>query len=291
MKFVLIPILILLAGCSAKTDIQNDASMNIADSGSDDLALKSKDLSDLTDDATKQQADIGMDTKGCGDAEVVKFKTSDNVELVADYHPPKEEGKGAVVLVHMIPPSNDRSTYPPRVRNAFSNQGLAVLNLDRRGAGDSSGIAKDAYQGPKGVLDVEAAVEFLLSKDRKCRIDANKLMLVGASNGTTSIMDYSVGRSTETLPLPKTLVWLSPGTYTETQHKIEEHKTLLSQMPLLIIHPENETWIEPYIDFSEHWRILKLQDGKHGTQNFDDGALEAQQLPALADWANTHLGD
>ncbi len=292
MKYFLIVSLIFLTNCESETEAEKDASSDMAadvttkDVGTDKDLGVSKDTAQSKDTSTKDTAD-----PGCGEEEVVRFKTSDDVELVADYHPPESAGKGAIVLFHMIPPNFDRSSYPSRVRNAFADAGYAVINVDRRGAGESAGVAQDAYTGPKGKLDVEAAIEYILSDDRKCAVDSAKIMIVGASNGTTSVLDYTAGRSTTTLPNPKAIAWLSPGPYTESQYKIDENKTLLEALPVLIIHPASETWANAYESYSANWKVVTLENGVHGTGNFDDGALEALQLPALLDWAAANIGD
>lgn len=299
MKYFLVLTLIFLSNCKTENAVEGDKSADILattdvktkDARSDVPKDNKKDLASVKDTAKDVIAEKDTNTKDCGDEQVVRFKTSDDVELVADYHPPQNAGKGAVILFHMIPPNFNRTSYPSRVRNAFSKEGYTVLNVDRRGAGQSGGVAKDAYAGPKGRLDVEAAVEYLLSDERKCGIDRDKLMLVGASNGTTSVMDYTTGRSNMTLPDPKAIAWLSPGGYTESQNKIEENKALLEALPVLIIHPKSEPWAVTYESFSEKWTVLTLENGLHGTGNFDDGALEALQLPALIKWAQSNIGD
>ena len=163
---------------------------------------------------------------------VVSFQTVDDVTLVADYLPATQQGAGVVVLLHMIPPGNDRSGYPQRVLDAFAELGLNVLNVDRRGAGDSGGVAQDAYEGPLGRFDVEAAVAFALDESGACPGDPTRVMLVGASNGTTSVMDYVVGHDSR-LPDAAAIAWLSPGTYTENQNAIADHRDVLDALPIL----------------------------------------------------------
>lgn len=215
---------------------------------------------------------------------VVSLETTDGVTLAADYRPGAAPDAPAIVLLHMIPPSWDRTSYPPRVRQALAATGAAVLNVDRRGAGASTGEPRDAYEGAGGRLDVEAAVRFLLA-DEACPVDAARLMVVGASNGTTSALDYAVGHDAS-LPTPARVAWLSPGTYTENQTTIEAHREALDALPLLIVRPDDEPWSERFDDATPAaWSIVTVPDGAHGTQNFDDGAREAVQLPALVDWA------
>ncbi|GEM_PF-2505436 len=302
MKYFLIFTLLFLTNC--KTD--SEAKSNEDASSDPDLSVKDgsnqKDLS-KKDQSSKTDMKIGKDggekdlpstdggNQDCGKVDVVQFSTTDGVKLTADYHPPAATAKGAVILFHMIPPSNNRKGYPLRVREAFSKAGYAVLNVDRRGAGESEGTAKDAYSGPKGRFDVEAAVKFVLSTDRKCASNPQKIMLVGASNGTTSVMDYTTGRDDKSLPDPKAVAWLSPGSYTEGQNKIADHKAQLQALSLLIVHPSGEPYANAFKNFSENWKIITLDKGRHGTNNFDGGKLEDLILPALINWADKTIGD
>ena len=224
---------------------------------------------------------------GCSETGVVTFDTTDDVTITADFHPASSADRGAVVLLHMIPPNWDRSSYPLRVRTALQDLDLNVLNIDRRGAGDSTGTARDAYEGAATSLDVEAAVAFLLDEARSCAVDGAKLMLVGASNGTTSVYDYTAARVNMELPAPAAMVWLSPGTYTVAQNALADHP--LSELPLLIVHPDNEPWSTQLAAVPEAWKVVEIASGQHGTQNFDDGALEAIQLPEILSWAERHI--
>lgn len=223
------------------------------------------------------------------EAQVVRFTTSDGVELVADFTPAKNQNRGAVLLFHMIPPSNDRTSYPLRVREALADLDLNVLNVDRRGAGESGGIAKDAYTGETASLDVEAAVSYMLSDEAPCQIDPENILLVGASNGTTSVFDYVSSRQDSSLPGPKAVIWLSPGSYTESQNKIR--RSDITSCPVLIVHPDNEPWATQYNGEHEAWRIVEIEDGRHGTGNFDDGEREVVQLGEMVSWADKHVTD
>ena len=226
---------------------------------------------------------------GCDAAPaVVELQTSDGVKLVADYIPAKSSDRGVVILLHMIPPNFDRSSYPDRVKEAINALDLNVLNVDRRGAGDSEGDAVDAYTGLTARLDVEAAVSFMLAREGACAIDPGKITLIGASNGTTAVLDYTVNRSDADLPDPNALVWLSPGSYTENQNKLSENKAKLDPIPLLIIHPDSEPWATQLTDVAQTCKIVEIDGGAHGTANFDDGAKEAIQLPEIISWLETH---
>ncbi|MCO4773961.1 MAG: hypothetical protein KDA24_28265 [Deltaproteobacteria bacterium] len=223
-------------------------------------------------------------TLPCGaDEAVVEIATTDGVTLTADYRPAASEERGAVVLFHMIPPGNDRSGFPVEVRDAIAARDLTVLNVDRRGAGGSDGIAEEAYEGDGGRLDMEAAVRFLASAQLPCRVDTRSIALLGASNGTTSVLDYTVGRDA-TLPQPATLIWMSPGGYTESQNRIPDHRGLLDVIPVLWMYPDSEDYALSYIDdAAPSWRFVELGSA-HGTRMFDGGELQTQATTEITEY-------
>ena len=265
-----------LTACQAEEPEETSENNTSASNGSSNTTL-----------ANNQTTPASALEECSAEAGVVRFTTSDGVELVADFTPAMHQGRGAVLLFHMIPPSNDRSSYPPRVREALAALDLNVLNVDRRGAGDSGGNAQDAYTGETASLDVEAAVSFMLSDEAPCRIDAEEILLVGASNGTTSVFDYVSSRQNSALPGPEAVIWLSPGSYTEAQNKIR--RSDIESCPVLIVHPDNEPWATQYNGENEAWRIIEIENGRHGTGNFDNGDREAVQLGEMVDWATKHV--
>jgi pimeloyl-ACP methyl ester carboxylesterase len=278
----------LAAGCSSTTDVPDNtpgADATIGDTTTD--AETDTASADATmDDATME--DTSMDdtaTEDGGEAcdtttRVVTFETEDGVMLTADLQL-GDDARGAVVLAHMIPPSWDRTSYPQGIRDHIADLGYVVLNIDRRGAGDSSGAAVDAYEGPGGRLDIEAAVRFLSDLPTSCGADMNRLALVGASNGTTSTMDYAVGHADD-LPDVSRIIWLSPGAYTENQNSVDDNLDTLSTIPLLFVHPDSEPWSTGFAENTpEAWAIVELANGQHGTRNFESPDLEAQTLSAM----------
>ncbi len=223
-------------------------------------------------------------TLPCGSEEaVVELTTSDGLRLAADYRPAASENRGAVVLLHMIPPSNDRTTWPVEVRDAIGAADLTVLNVDRRGAGGSEGIAQEAYEGVGGQLDVEAAMRFLVNSELPCGVDRTRIALVGASNGSTSVLDYTVAHD-PSLPDPAALTWLSPGSYTENQHRIPEQRAVLDALPILWMYPSSEPYSLGFIDnAAPAWRFTELGE-VHGTRMFDGGELQEQATTELTEW-------
>ncbi|MEL6185086.1 MAG: alpha/beta hydrolase [Myxococcota bacterium] len=197
-------------------------------------------------------------------ARVVKLATEDGISLEAELHVPKA-GSPVVVLFHMIPPSNDRKNYPPAFMEALLTRGWAVLNVDRRGAGRSGGVAREAYRGPKGALDVAAAVDFL--GDHPCKFDLGRLTLVGASNGTTSILDYAQTHGAR--PPPSGLVFLTGGKYTEAQFSLQTERK--STPRVLFAWGQREAparkWAEAHKEGAPSgWAFQSYPSGAHGTR-------------------------
>ncbi|MFT4621389.1 MAG: alpha/beta superfamily hydrolase [Myxococcota bacterium] len=223
---------------------------------------------------------------GCtADVSKVTFATEDGETLAADHHVAATPGSGAVILFHMIPPSNDRSGYPKRVRDALADLGVSVLNVDRRGAGRSTGDPAAAYTGEGGRLDMEAAVRYLLDPDAGCSVDPSRLLLVGASNGSTSVHDYTAAHAGD-LPDPRALVWMSPGTYTEAQVAVSGSAT--EQTPLLWLYPTNEPYSDAFVGQAADWEFTQ-RGAVHGTQMFDGSALEDDTVADVAAWTERWL--
>ncbi len=230
--------------------------------------------------------DAPLPCEGDTDERAVVFETVDEVLLEADYQPALTQGRGAVVLVHMIPPGNDRTGYPRHVRDEFNDLDLTVLNLDRRGAGESAGEAVDAYEGRGGLWDLEAAVDFLVGEfTADCPVDPERILLVGASNGTTSVLDYAVEHE-NTLPDVAGLIFMSPGGYTQNQNTIEGNE----DVPIQWLYPTNEPFSADFVDDSENWEFIE-RGTAHGTRMFDGGDLESDTVGDMVDFMTALLMD
>lgn len=191
---------------------------------------------------------------------VVTLSTRDGETLEADYVP-AEGPAPAVVLLHMVPPANDRTNWPPSFLAHLADAGYAVLAVDRRGAGGSTGDPVDAYEGPAGKYDVEACA---------LRLDADgygPIAVFGASNGTTSMIDYAVWAGAEGLPEPAALGFLTGGTYTENQ-------TAMTQVPpvpaVFTTSTAEAAWTDAQRALDPgSWVFHEYPDGAHGTLMFD----------------------
>ena len=198
--------------------------------------------------------------------EVVSLETSDGLTLQADYCPAGVDAAPVVLLLHMIPPHHDRSNYPPELLAALQEAGFSVLNLDRRGAGKSEGVAKDAYTGPKGALDVAAARAFL--REKELTADHARWACVGASNGTTSCLDYTRwAAAEEPASTPRALVFLTGGAYTETNGALAG--SVAAKLPILFtFNAAEKAWSESHRGGGAGWTHRSYAPGGHGTKAF-----------------------
>jgi len=167
----------------------------------------------------------------------------------------------------MIPPSNDKSNYPLEFIGALVDAGYSVLNVNRRGAGNSDGTPEDAYEGPSGVLDAIAAHGFMM--DAGCGAPADAISFIGASNGTTTAIDFTVSADPD--QRPPSLVLLSPGGYTENQNAIADHVDVLAPLPIFIGYPNDEaSWPEANaVHDTGSWERTEYEGGRHGSGLFE----------------------
>src|SRR5690606_18492400 len=161
-----------------------------SESGDNDVDMA--DAADVEDMQLDEEMDADMrpDVDDlCNASYVVGLPTDDGLTLEADLHTAGVGGP-AVVLLHMAPPTNDRTNWPDDLIAQLVASGVTVLNVDRRGTAASGGLAEEAANGPNGVLDAKAAFDFLAYSE--CLIDIDRIVWVGASNGTTTVLDFAV---------------------------------------------------------------------------------------------------
>lgn len=198
----------------------------------------------------------------------ITVETRDGVVLVADYYPAEAEGAPALLLLHMNPSGGfQRSDWPAELISPFVEAGWAVLNLDRRGSGDSEGVAREAHTGENGRYDVEAAM---------LRLEADgygSVFILGASNGTTSMIDYAALAAEEDgLPAPVAMGFLTGGAYTETNTAF----SAVPAYPSIFVYADDEAqWSNQYNnDQPELWSFHEIPAAGHGTQMFLGDASE-----------------
>ena len=269
----------LAAACSSNPDASpaGDATSAPVDASTASTAPAGDDSSADVGSAAEE---AGSDPNACtGTSTVVTFTTADGVTLEADFVPSGQVGGKAAVLLHMIPPSNDRSNYPASFIDALAGAGYTVLNVDRRGAGNSGGEPQAAYEGPSGKEDARAAVAFL--GESSCAVPEGEIVFVGASNGTTTAIDYTVDATER----PKALVLLSPGTYTENQNRFADNHPRLPGMPIFFGYPDGERrWPESVrSQAGETWAFEEYDGGGHGSRLFDTSPQVTADILAFLD--------
>ena len=234
-------------------------------------APKTDDTAAVTTTDTDPTPETDFEVPG---VEVVSIVTADGVTLAADWyaHAP---GSPAVLLLHMIPPTYDRSSWPVDFIELLRTDGYAVLALDRRGAGDSGGDAEDAYEGDLGVEDANAAADFLTG------LGFDRLAVIGASNGTTTTLDYAASADDTGRPIPWALSFMSGGTYTVNNTRMGQ----LDADALFFIYPDDEAgWNEEQAALDPGtWTFQSYPRGDHGTFMFD-------AVPTVRDDLRAFLG-
>ncbi len=191
------------------------------------------------------------------DKQTETLSTRDGVELQADIYGVSATSAPGVVLLHMIPPHWDRSSWPDTFITSLRERGWMVCVPDRRGAGESGGVAEEAYTGEHGRYDVEACVKRLQADG------LGKLGIVGASNGTTSMIDYAVWAGSQDLPEPVVLGFMTGGPYTENQTTMAE----VQRFPAVFtFSTEEREWSAKQQGGS--WQQFEYPGGDHGTKMF-----------------------
>ncbi len=225
-------------------------------------------------------ARAGGDTEGAAGGEcrrraepvAVTLRTDDGVALAADYYPGGRRGGPGVVLLHMIPPHWTHKSYPSDFIFALVEGGFSVVNVNRRGAPGSEGVAEEAYRGDSGWLDAKAGRDWLVAAG--CAVPSEAVAMIGASNGTTTVLDYALRAArTGGIDPPAAMVLLSGGRYTEAQQSLEEALGVLGGVPALVAYPAAEReWNERARGLARgaggDWRFVELDPGDHGTKLF-----------------------
>lgn len=228
------------------------------------------------DPGTPADTDVDSDTPPVEQVEpppsgVVKMETRDGVKLTADVLP-GDPGAPGFVLLHMGPP-NDRTNWPDEFREQLNANGWWVVALDRRGAGDSKGNPQEAAFGPNGKYDVEAAA--ILLRDA----GAGPLAVIGASNGTTTLLDYAAWAPGEDLPPVAAAGFMTGDTYTEFNTPFTE----MPEVPAVFTYStaERDWSVAQQEGAPASWVFHEYADGRHGTAMFDVAPEVADDLEAF----------
>ncbi|HPF39154.1 MAG TPA: alpha/beta fold hydrolase [Phycisphaerae bacterium] len=210
---------------------------------------------------------------------VITFKTSDGVEIEADWYPAKvEQGQRSpvAILIHMYPAT--RSSWKPMVPLLRDELGISVLAYDIRGTGGSVKPAemnlqrkyedRDAAHFAAAKNDTIAAYEWLTKQPN---IDTSRMIVFGASVGCSISLDFATQGV-----LVKGVACLSPGTNYMGIDSLTHIKELKGRdTKVLLISPEGEyEAIESLIkatDGADYVKGRKYDGGRenHGTRMFD----------------------
>lgn len=140
--------------------------------------------------------------------EKVILTTSDSKKITGDYSKADRsnfnEPKGWVVFLHMMPATKESWLD---LAKDLQEIGYDSIAIDLRGHGESDGgpsgyLSFSDNEHQKSILDVKAAVEFLMQEGAK----NDKIILIGASIGANLSLEYLAEN-----PEIKTAILLSPG--------------------------------------------------------------------------------
>lgn len=110
---------------------------------------------------------------------LVNIEAEDGLVLVGDYYYPAGEFDGdtmpAVILLHML--NSNRSKWEPLIPILVNDYGMAVLNMDMRGHGETGG----SQDWTAAEADVQTIVDWLREVDY---VNPNAISIVGASIGS-----------------------------------------------------------------------------------------------------------
>lgn len=133
----------------------------------------------------------------------ITIKTLDGIDIAGKFYDIPDP-KGGAVFLHMMPATKD-SWDDLALR--FAKEGYLALAIDLRGHGESEGgpegykkFSDEDHQ--KSILDVDAAVKYLLAKG----VAVNQVVLLGASIGANLALKYVADH-----PDFKTAILLSAG--------------------------------------------------------------------------------
>jgi dienelactone hydrolase len=212
----------------------------------------------------------------------VSFQTEDGWTIYGNFRVPQGVDKvPAVILLHSG--LSDRHVYDA-LEVALAKKGLAVLNIDWRGNGKSTGKGKyfdlTKSERDKGYLDAKAAVNFLASQST---IDAHRIGILGTVIGAKHAMAAAAEE-----PRIKTAVILTG--YIPT----DKEKIYLSTQkpPILYVtsaghRPVTQSMTEMYKLTKEGGSELIVYDG--GAIGYQLFKLDDGLIPRIVRWMKEKL--
>lgn len=211
----------------------------------------------------------------------VSFHADDGITLVGTLWKSVESEKPPLVLVHQF--ARDRHTFDAFAQEAFK-RGYTVLSFDVRGFGESTmkGTSRISFSN---FIDADFRE---ISRDifsAKKFLDVNSILVVGASIGANSALNYGMLDSNAS-----GLVLLSPG---ENFKGIDTNSSAKKNtIPFLVIASNEDQYSnessQRIFDSSpiKDKKLLLLQNAGHGT----DMLLRNVSLTKnILDWLDEHV--
>ena len=214
-----------------------------------------------------------------GAAEAVSLRAADGTALAAAWYPPARPAP-AIVLVHMLTRSHREWDVAAQALNAA---GFAVLALDLRGHGDSSG----SYASALGSMqqDVQAAIEWAKLRPE---VLPGHLGIAGASLGASLAVIAAAAD-----PAVRSVVLLSPGgDYRGVRCEASMRKFAERGGAAMLVASTGDPYAartaRQFAAMGSGLRDLRIVDGSnaHGTRLLDAGT---DLLTALVDWFRRSL--
>ena len=216
----------------------------------------------------------------------VTFQTEDGWTIYGNLRVPQGVARDklpAVILLHSG--LSDRNVYA-NLEVALAKSGLAVLNIDWRGNGKSTGKGKyfelSKAERDKGYLDARAAVNFLASQPN---INANQIGILGTVIGAKHAMAAAAAE-----PRIKTAVVLTGYIPTEK----EKAYFTTQKVPVLYVtsvghRPVTQSLTEMYtLTKDKGSELIIFEGGAIGYQLFK---LEEDLLPFVVRWMKEKLNE
>jgi alpha-beta hydrolase superfamily lysophospholipase len=212
-------------------------------------------------------------------ADTVSLRAADGTALSAVWHPPSQPAP-AVLLVHML--SRSHREWDPAAQ-ALSAAGFAVLALDLRGHGESSGGYADGLTPMQ--QDVQAALDWLKARPE---VQSGRVGIAGASLGAS--LAVLVAASDATV---RSVALLSPGSeYRGVRCEASMRKFAERGGAAMLVAASGDPYalrtVRQFSAMGAGPRDLRVVDGTsaHGTRLFE---ASPELLPALVDWFRRSL--
>lgn len=191
------------------------------------------------------------------EAQRVELEASDELVLVGDFYLPESENDvPAVILLHML--RARRGDWEPLLPVLVDDYGIAVLNVDMRGHGETGGIDNWGL----AEADLQLWINWLREQEG---INPDAISLIGGSIGSNMAI-----RGWANDPEIRTAVALSPGLAyrsVRTEEVISENK----DRPLMLVAARSDSPSSAdtplLFALTEGDALIRMVDGRlHGTQ-------------------------